>query len=385
MTCPRCGREQPPGETGRFCVHCGRVLSGVRWVASTPDALRPREPAPVRLPYGGPPRYRQIPRWSLWPWATRPEPGSPDGPMAPRTAPDPQEALRAHAELLRQLALTTALLTGVAAAGEVFRYVLLLLTRDRALSGVALGWSDVLVTLFGLLAPVAAMATGAVFLRWLLAARTLAAEISGTRPWRSTRMLLLGCVLPPFTLTVPGATLAEIEHAAAGTDPATARRRPGRCSSGGQLGRRGGARPRHRRPRVLDEHPGPRGRRRAARAGRRRRRRDRLGDHPRRRAPHRAARARAAPRRALMDGAPGGRPDRAPATTPSGAAERRDPAGRRRRRRVRPAPGGISRATKSSTWNRLSPARRTMRSSVVIEATSSTCSLRYHCMNCSPR
>jgi hypothetical protein len=221
VTCPRCGREQPPGETGRFCVHCGRVLSGVRWVASTPDALRPREPAPVRLPYGGPPRYRQIPRWSLWPWATRPEPGSPDGPMAPRSAPDPQEALRAHAELLRRLALTTALLTGVAAAGEVFRYVLLLLSRDRALSGVALGWSDVIVTLFGLLAPVAAIATGAVFLRWLVTARTVAAEISGTRPWRSTRMLLLGCVLPPFTLTVPGATLTEIEHAAAGRDPAT--------------------------------------------------------------------------------------------------------------------------------------------------------------------
>jgi hypothetical protein len=221
VTCPRCGREQPPGESGRFCVHCGRVLTGVRWVASTPDALRPRRPAPVRLPYGGPPRYDQIPRWSLWPWATRPEPGSPDGPMPTRPVPDPQETLRAHAELLRRLALTTALLAGVAAAGEVFRYVLLLLSRDRALSGVALGWSDAVVTLFGLLAPVAAIATGAVFLRWLVTARALAAEISGTRPWRSTQMLLLGCVLPPFTLTVPGATLTEIEHAAAGWDPST--------------------------------------------------------------------------------------------------------------------------------------------------------------------
>jgi hypothetical protein len=216
MTCPRCGREQPPGESSRFCVHCGRVLSGVRWVATVPDALRPRESVPPRRRYAGPPRYREIPRWSLWPWAARPEPGSPEGPLPAPPAVGPQEVLRTRADLLRQLAVTTALLAGLAAAGEVFRYVLLVLSRDRALSGVALGWSDALVTLFGLLAPVAALATGVVFLRWLLAARDLAAQESGTRPWRSTRVLVLGCVLPPFTLTVPGATLAEIEHAGSG-------------------------------------------------------------------------------------------------------------------------------------------------------------------------
>lgn len=216
MTCPRCGREQPPGASGRSCVHCGRVLGGVRWVATTPDAARPRTPAPRRAPYAGPPRYRSIPRWSLWPWAARPEPGGPDGPLAAPTAPEPTAALRATAELLRSLAVTTALLSGIAALGEAFRYVLLLLSRDRALSGVLLGWSDAIVGIFGLLAPAAALATGVVFLRWLLRAREIAADASGTRPWRSTRMLLLGCVLPPLTLTVPGATLAEIEHAASG-------------------------------------------------------------------------------------------------------------------------------------------------------------------------
>lgn len=219
MTCPRCGREQPPGASGRFCVHCGRVLTGVRWIATTPDALRPRPESPRRRSYGGPPHYRDVPRWSLWPWAERPSPGGPDGPLAPREPGEPSEVLHGTAGLLRRLAVTTALLAGIAALGEVLRYVLLLVSRDRALPGVLLGWSDAIVGIFGWLAPAAALATAVVFLRWLLLARTIAADVSATRPWRSTRLLLLGCVLPPFTLTVPGSTLAEIEHAASGLDP----------------------------------------------------------------------------------------------------------------------------------------------------------------------
>ena len=128
--------------------------------------------------------------------------------------------LRGTAGFLRRLAVTTALLTGVAALGEVLRYVLLLVSRDRALSGVLLGWSDAIVGIFGWLAPVAALATAP----WCSCAGCSSPARSpprsrATRPWRSTRLLLLGCVLPPFTLTVPGATLAEIEHAASGLDP----------------------------------------------------------------------------------------------------------------------------------------------------------------------
>ena len=55
------------------------------------------------------------------------------------------------------------------------------------------------------------------------------------------------------------------------------------------------------------------------------------------------------------------------------------------RRGSAPAGAEISRATKSSRWNRSAPARSAIRTSVVISATSSTCSLRNHCMNCSPR
>lgn len=235
MTCPRCGRAQPPpGAPGtptsgaaRYCVHCGRVLTGIRWVATPPDAFRPRERVAARPRYAGPPRYRDVPRWSLWPWAAPVRPGAPDGPMAPAATPAPEEGLRASAGLLRRLAVTTVILAVIAAASEGWRYALLLASRTAALTAEPLAWSDALVTLSGLLTPVAALATGVVFLQWLLRARDLAAGISGTRPARSRAALVVGALVPPLTLVVPGAALTEIEHAASGR-PADERPRPSR-------------------------------------------------------------------------------------------------------------------------------------------------------------
>jgi hypothetical protein len=230
--CPRCGRPQPPpGSPGapragatRYCVHCGRVLAGVRWVATPPDALRPREPRAPRRRYAGPPRYRATPRWSLRSWMPAPPPGD-DGLHAPPPPPAPEEALRRTAGLLVRLATTTAALAGVAALAEAWRYGLLVASRDSALSPGPLAFSDALVTLVGLLTPIAALATGVLFLRWLHLARGIAASISGTRPSRRTWAVLVGSVLPGPNLTVPGAALAEVEHAASG-EPATARPRP---------------------------------------------------------------------------------------------------------------------------------------------------------------
>ena len=71
-------------------------------------------------------------------------------------------------------------------------------------------------TLAGLLTPIAAVATGVVFLRWLLAAREMVAAESHTVPSRPPWAVVLGAVLPPATLTVPGSTLAELEHVASG-------------------------------------------------------------------------------------------------------------------------------------------------------------------------
>ena len=231
MTCPRCGRAQPPaGSAGtptpgaaRYCVHCGRVLTGVRWVASPPDAFRPRPRGPRPRRYTGPPRYPAVPRWSLWPW---PAPASRASGSGPATPPA-DVVLRTRAGLLRRLAVTTAVLAVLAALAEGWRYGLLVASRDGALSAAALAWSDAVVTLVGLLAPAAAVATAVVGLRWLLHARGLAAEQSGTRPARSPAAVVVGSLIPPLSLVVPGAVLAETEHAASGL-PSGLRPRPSR-------------------------------------------------------------------------------------------------------------------------------------------------------------
>jgi hypothetical protein len=155
-----------------------------------------------------------------------PEPGA-EGPLPSRAPREPDERLRRAAHLLVRLAVVTAVLAGLAALAEVWRYGLLVASRSAALSPGPLAFSDVLVALVGLLAPVAAVATGALFLSWLHLARGIAASISGTRPARRPWAVVLGSVLPGPNLTVPGAALTEVEHAASGL-PADARPRPSR-------------------------------------------------------------------------------------------------------------------------------------------------------------
>ena len=69
------------------------------------------------------------------------------------------------------------------------------------------------------------MASGLLLVGWTRHAVRAAAERSGTRPSRSTRMLVAGWLVPGLNLAVPGAVLAEIEHSALGL-PAGRRPRP---------------------------------------------------------------------------------------------------------------------------------------------------------------
>lgn len=232
MICPRCGRPQPPPDspgapragTTRYCVHCGRVLAGVRWVALPPDALRPREPRRPRRPYAGPPRYAATPRWSLRAWMPAPDPG-PEGALPLPPPREPDEVLRRAADVLVRVATATLALAALGAIAEAWRYGLLVASRSSALSSVPLAVSDALVTLVGLLAPVGALATGVLFLRWLHLAREIAAAYSGTRPARRMWAVVVGSVLPGPNLTVPGAALTELEHTGSAL-PTDARPRP---------------------------------------------------------------------------------------------------------------------------------------------------------------
>ncbi len=119
----------------------------------------------------------------------------------------------------------------LAAGAEVWRYVLLLASRDDALSAGVVLASDALVTAAGWVAPVVAALAGLLLVRWTLRATEAAAEQAGVRPPRSARMIVLGWLVPGLNLSMPGSALAEIEHAALGR-PAGQRPRPSRLLLG---------------------------------------------------------------------------------------------------------------------------------------------------------
>ncbi|RZT83324.1 uncharacterized protein DUF4328 [Pseudonocardia sediminis] len=214
--CPRCGRQSPAG-AGPFCPYCGRYLAALDWVALTPDPAllpesvraRPAATAPAR--YDGPPRYRQIPRWGLplGPWRS----------AGPDDAPTSLQLARALAGQLVPVLWVAAAMSAIAAVAEVWRYVLLLISRSDALSPTAVAWSDSLVWFGGWASLAAVLASGYLIIAWTLQAMRAAAQRSGTVPVRSTRAVVLGWMIPGLNLAVPGAVLTEIEHSALDLPP----------------------------------------------------------------------------------------------------------------------------------------------------------------------
>ena len=194
-----------------------------QWVASPPPSARQPSHGLFRpLPYTGPPSYPVPPRWGFpqltWRWPTA---------VGERVKPQPMDQLRMLARnLVATLWVTTAAL-GLAAGGEIWRYVLLMLSRSGALSRNALSFSDALVVTAGVVSGLAAIASLALAVLWILRARTVAADVTGQRPARSVRDVLIGLLVPGLNLAVAGSVLAELEHAA-GRRPVTDRPRPSR-------------------------------------------------------------------------------------------------------------------------------------------------------------
>jgi hypothetical protein len=217
--CPRCGRSSDL-TGGPFCLHCGRYLAPLRWVAEPPSGTAPVAQPRLRRRYTGPPRYRVLPRGGFppGPWRSF-EPAS--------TAPSPLAATRSSLGVAVPLLWATAAVALLAAVAEGWRYLLLLDSRSDALPAGRVAASDALVAAAGWVAPIVAALAGVALIQWTVRASRAAADQAGVRPSRSTRALVLGWVIPGVNLSVPGSALAEIEHAALGR-PAGRRPRPTR-------------------------------------------------------------------------------------------------------------------------------------------------------------
>jgi hypothetical protein len=115
----------------------------------------------------------------------------------------------------------------LAAGAEVWRYILLLASRNEALSAGAVAASDALVGSAGTVAPILSVAAGGLLILWTVRASQAAADRAGVRASRSARAIVLGWLVPGLNLTVPGSVLSEIEHCVLGL-PADRRPRPSR-------------------------------------------------------------------------------------------------------------------------------------------------------------
>lgn len=219
VTCPRCGQRSVP-TAGPFCPCCGRYLAPLQWTAEPPQSDSPVPVPRFRAPYAGPPRYRLVPRWGfpVRAWV------DPD-PVPP--AVDPLRAARSILVSLVPLLWSAAVIAVLAAGAEIWRYVLLLDSREEALSPNVVAASDALVTAAGTVAPVLAALAGIRMITWTVRASRAAADGAGVRPARAPRAIVTGWVVPGLNLAVPGSVLAEIEHTALGR-PADARPRPSR-------------------------------------------------------------------------------------------------------------------------------------------------------------
>lgn len=141
--------------------------------------------------------------------------------------PVPSQRLRLIARNAVAVLWTLVALAAVASGAELWRYVLLVLSRDSALSSAVVGASDALVLTFSLLTFVVAAFAFAVSVWWLLVARKAAADEAGQHPPRPTWQVLVGLLVPGLNLAMAGSILAELEHAAI-RRPANQRPKPSR-------------------------------------------------------------------------------------------------------------------------------------------------------------
>lgn len=184
----------------------------VDWVATPPPGAYPQPSRrSQRLSYGGPPNYPVPPRWGFpllaWRWPTA-VPGTVE-------QADSVDGVRRLGRTAQNSLWLLGAVAVWAAFAEVWRYVLVAMSRFGALSSGVVSASDAMVV-----SSTAIMITGSALsfvltLLWVRRARNVAATIVGYGPSRSDEQALLGLVVPGMNLVVPGSVLAELEHAVA--------------------------------------------------------------------------------------------------------------------------------------------------------------------------
>lgn len=127
--------------------------------------------------------------------------------------------MRALAAVAVPLLGLTAALVLLTAGAEAWRYALLLDSRTDAVPAGPLHASDALVVTGGVVSLLFSGLAGAVTVGWLVHANAAAAQAAAVTPARSGWRLVVAVLVPGLNLVVPGAALAEVEHAALGQDP----------------------------------------------------------------------------------------------------------------------------------------------------------------------
>nr|WP_236725498.1 DUF4328 domain-containing protein [Amycolatopsis orientalis] len=182
----------------------------LRWVASPPPGAWPQRRKPVAERYSGPPSYPVPPRWGfpnlVWRRPTA-VPGTASGEVTAG------ERLRVITRSLLPVLWTFAALALVASAAEIWRYVLLVRSRDSALSTSVVSVSDGFVVTAGLLTTILSLLPAGLTVWWLLVARHAAADAADEVPPRRQWQVLVFVLVPVVNLILVLPIVAELEHA----------------------------------------------------------------------------------------------------------------------------------------------------------------------------
>ncbi|MEU0879981.1 DUF4328 domain-containing protein [Lentzea sp. NPDC005914] len=188
----------------------------VDWVATPPPGAYPQPSRrSQRLSYGGPPNYPVPPRWGFpllaWRWPT----------AVPGTV-EQADSVDGVRRLGRTAQNSLWLLGFVAlwgASSEIWRYVLVAMSRYGALSAGVVSASDAMVVSASAITITGCLLSLVLTLLWVRRARNVAAAGAGYGPSRSDEQAFAGLIVPGVNLVVPGAVLAELEHAVAHGSP----------------------------------------------------------------------------------------------------------------------------------------------------------------------